>query len=117
MQPPVISGLTASPNVLDPPNHKMVPVTLAVSATDDSGCGPPRCRIISVTSNEPADGVEDGSPAPDWEVTGDLTLSLRAERSGAGTGRVYTVTVQCTDILGKTATAAVTVSVPLVRPK
>ena len=41
--------------------------------------------------------------APDWEITGDLTLDLRAERSGSGTGREYTITVQCTDGTGNFA--------------
>jgi hypothetical protein len=35
-------------------------------------------------------------------VTGPLTLDLRAERSGTGTGRVYTIEVETTDAAGNT---------------
>ena len=49
----------------------------------------------------------------DWLITGDLTLELRAERSGRSKeGRVYTITVQCADASGNSSTAEVTVTVP-----
>jgi RHS repeat-associated protein len=109
--PPTISKLTATPNVLWPPNHKMVPVTVAAIASDN--CGPaPTTKIISVSSNEPVNGLGDGDKEPDWEVTGNLTLNLRAERSGTGNGRTYTITVQATDASGNNSTKTVTVSVP-----
>lgn len=40
------------------------------------------CRIISVRSNEPVDGLGDGDTTPNWTITEDLTLNLQAERSG-----------------------------------
>ena len=86
----------ASPATLWPPNHKMRPVTVTVDATD--ACDPNfSCEIVSVTSNEPANGIGDGNTSPDWSITGPLTLELRAERAGPGTGRIYTITVECTD--------------------
>jgi hypothetical protein len=72
---------------------------------DDSG--PVASRIVSVRSNEPADGGQ-----PDWVITGDLSLLLRAERSPHGQGRVYTITVQCSDVFGNTSTGTVLVTVP-----
>jgi hypothetical protein len=69
-------------------------------------------KITSVVSNEPINGLGDGETSPDWEITGDLTLNLRAERSGNGNGRIYTVTVECTDDVGNTTTGTVTVVVP-----
>jgi len=102
--PIVVTSLAASPNLLWPPNHKVVPV--ALSATTSGGCGRVSCQIVGVSSNEPASA--DG----DWQITGPLTLLLRAERLGAGDGRVYTITVQCTDEKGNTASRTVTVTVP-----
>jgi len=48
--PLAITSLTVDPAVLWPPNHKMVPVSLQVTATGDPS---PECRIDSATSNEP----------------------------------------------------------------
>jgi hypothetical protein len=45
-------------------------------------------------------------------ITGDLTLNLRAERSNKGTGRVYTITIECVDASGNVSTKTVTVTVP-----
>lgn len=108
---PVIDSLTASPNVLWPPNHKFIPVNLTVSVTDN--CDPaPTCEILSVSSNEAINGLGDGNTAPDWVVTGDLSLNLRAERSGKGSGRVYTITVECTDACENSSMETVDVTVP-----
>jgi hypothetical protein len=43
----------------------------------------------------------------------DFHFQLRAERSGTGTGRIYTITYMVTDACGNSATAEVTVNVPL----
>ena len=102
--PPVIQSAAASPSVLSPANKQLVPVTIAVSATDACD-GSVRCRIVSVTSNEPIN-------ATDWKITGDLTVNLRAERSNKGTGRVYTITIECVDGSGNVSTKTVTVTVP-----
>jgi len=109
--PPTIASVRASPNVLWPPNHKMVPVNVNVVSSDI--CDPVlACRIFSVSSNEPVNGLGDGDTAPDWEITGDRTLNLRSERSGTGSGRIYTITVECTDTSGNSTRRAATVTVP-----
>ena len=108
-EPPVISSVTAGPDRLWPPNHKMVSVSLAVDATDDCELF---CEIESVTSNEPDNGLGDGDTSPDWDITDDLTVDLRAERSGTGSGRIYTITVACTDESGNSSTDTAEVSVP-----
>ena len=107
---PVITAVTATPSVILQTNHAMVPVAVSASITD---CDPSAlCKIVSVTSNESDDGLGDGDTATDWKITGDLTLELRGERAGMGTGRVYTITVACTDAAGNTSTSTVTVTVP-----
>jgi hypothetical protein len=108
---PVITSSSASQTVLWPANHKMIPASIAVSAVDN--CSAASCRIVDVVSNEPANGTGDGDMAPDWRITGDLTLELRAERAGAGSGRVYGVVVECRDIYGNASSVTVTVTVPL----
>jgi len=108
--PPSISNLTAAPDTLWAPNHKMVPITVSVSVADV--CDPTAsCHIVSVSSNEPVDGVADGATSPDWVITGPLTLDLRAERAGNGSGRTYTITVECTDGSGNSSTKSVPVTV------
>lgn len=108
--PPTIGNLVASPNALWPPNHKMALVTVEGSVLDN--CDEvPTCHISSVSSDEPEDGLGDGDTSPDWEITGDLTVNLRAERSGAGDGRVYTLGVACDDFAGNSATGIVDVTV------
>jgi hypothetical protein len=86
----------------------MVTVSVPYSASDASG--PPACSI-SVRSNEPTDGQGDGHTATDWQVLDGHTVLLRSERSGNGTGRIYTLTVSCTDASGNTASATATVTV------
>lgn len=109
-EPPTITSVTASPNLLWPVNHRMVPVQVTVAATDSSGIA--SCKIVSVSCNEPANAPGSGQTSPDWQITGDLTVNLRAERLGPGSGRIYTIKVQCTDTSCNTSTATVTVTVP-----
>jgi hypothetical protein len=110
--PPIIGSLTASPNSLWPPDHKLVPISLTVSLSDvcDANAAA-SCHIVSVTSNEPINSTGDGETAPDWVLTGPLTLQLRAERAGNRNVRVYTVTVACSDGSGNTSTRTVPVTV------
>ena len=109
---PVITGASANPSLLWPPNHKLVPVTISYATTDNCG-GTVTCSL-SVTSNEPINSSDDGDTSPDWIIEDAHHLKLRAERSGVGTGRVYTITITCTDGAGNSSTQTVTVSVPLV---
>jgi hypothetical protein len=109
--PPVITSVTASPATIWPPNHKMVAVQVRAVVTDI--CGPTTWKIVSVSSNEATNGRGDGNTSPDWTITGDHTVSLRAERSGRGNGRIYTITVQAMDAAGNVSEQkSVTVTVP-----
>lgn len=110
-EPPNIAYLLPTPDTLWPPNHKMRQVTVEVGSSDNCDAET-NCRITSVTSDESGDALGDGDTAPDWEITGDLTVNLRAERSGSGSGRIYTITVECTDDSENGSIASVGVTVP-----
>jgi len=103
---PVIQLLAASPNVVWPPNHKMHTINLAVQVAEAVDAAP-ATRILTVASNEP----EEGTLAQDWAIIGELTLQVRAERAGGGSGRVYTITVESRDAAGNASTRAVDVVV------
>jgi probable HAF family extracellular repeat protein len=105
---PEITAAVADRAYLWPANLQMIPVTISVSVTDDLDPAP-LCRIVSVTSSELVDGAA-------TQLTGDLTLALRAERYGSGDGRTYRVGVTCTDATGNTANADVDIRVPHDRP-
>jgi cohesin domain-containing protein len=109
--PPVFQSARASPEVLWPANHKMVPVTVTASVADAVDPSPVT-RILSVSSNEGADAAGDGHTEPDAQITGPLTVNLRAERSGTGSGRVYTITLESRDASDNASQRTVTVAVP-----
>ena len=101
---PTISAATATPNVLWPANGTMMPVTITVTVADDSDPAPV-CEISDVTSNEPL-------TSSDSSLTGPLELELRADRNGLGTGRIYSITVTCTNTAQLDSSVVVTVVVP-----
>lgn len=107
---PVITNVSVNPAVLWPANHKMRDVAVTYSSTDN--CPGTVTCVLSVTSNELVNAAGDGNTSPDWEVVNNHSVKLRAERSGAGTGRVYTITIRCTDQAGNTGVATTTVMVP-----
>ncbi len=109
--PPTITGATADPSVLWPPNHRMVNVTISYDVTDNCPLPPGSC-ILTVTSNEPVLGHGSGHTSPDWIVVDDHHVLLRAEREGGGNGRIYTITITCTDSGGNSSTEQVEVTVP-----
>jgi hypothetical protein len=112
--PPVLT-LSLSPTALWPPNHKLHTVRAAITVVDICDAAP-TVRLVSVTSDEPDNGKGDGNTAGDivGATTGedDREFQLRAERSGGGDGRVYTVTYEARDASGNTTTGAATVTVP-----
>ncbi len=86
-------------------------VGFPLKAVNNDNCDPdPQCYIVDVTVTDELGG--DGNTEDDVEPVDDLTLELRAERSGKGGGRIYTITVECADASGNTSTADVIVTVP-----
>ncbi|HZI16126.1 MAG TPA: hypothetical protein VE153_37520 [Myxococcus sp.] len=107
--PPVISGI---PNqcTLWPPNHKLVQVAELSSQDGLSGVNGGTWNIQGV-SNEPDNGLGDGNTVEDIRITG-TRVELRPERSGRGTGRIYTVTAQVSDSAGNVAQGGFICTVP-----
>jgi hypothetical protein len=84
-----------------------------INATAYDICDPsPKISFVSISSNEPDNGIGDGNTIDDIVIVNDFTFNLRAERSGTGSGRIYTVTYKATDISGNFATGTVTIIVP-----
>ncbi len=111
--PPSIA-CSVSPNTLWPPNHKLAPVIASVTV-GDSRSGPDGFTLLSAASNEADNGFGDGDTPNDIQgfVIGTASKNglLRAERSGLGTGRIYTLTYRGKDKAGNTATCSAVVTV------
>ncbi len=107
--PPELT-VSLSPDSLWPPNHKYVQVEATVTA-EDAGDPAPTITLVSVTSNEPDNGQGDGNTVNDIIIIDDYNFEFRAERSGTGMGRVYTITYQATDASGNSIQASATVIV------
>ncbi|MDQ8205675.1 LamG-like jellyroll fold domain-containing protein [Pelagicoccus sp. SDUM812003] len=123
--------LTVDTETLSPPNHKIRDVQIKVSFFDPSL--DPQAAGLNVScyvvSNEPDNGNGDGhttgdvngydgytSPVP-MNLTFDGTslvgtIQLRAERSGYGTGRVYTIVCDLVDGSGNARATSAEVIVP-----
>jgi uncharacterized repeat protein (TIGR01451 family) len=107
--PPVISSEAVSTPALLTPNHQLNDITVSYNVSDNCG---PVTTTLTVQSNEPVNGLGDGDTAPDWVVFDSHHVRLRAERSGAGTGRIYTITITVTDSAGNSSSKQVFVTVP-----
>jgi len=117
--PPTIA-LNVSPNILWPPNHKMVEINVTLVVSDDTDPAP-TWQLSSIMMNEGDEAntfdpvydntLGDGHTEGDIQIDGE-TILLRAERSGVGDGRVYTITYTAFDASGNEATASKTVIVP-----
>jgi hypothetical protein len=109
--PPTLN-ISLSPNMLWPPNHKLVTITANIIV--ESTCDPnPSVILVSITSNEPlAEGdIQAVGGGPITFGTDVRSFRLRAKRSGHGNGRTYTVTYRTTDQVGNSTTATATVTV------
>jgi hypothetical protein len=113
-RPPHVT-VAVQPDVLWPPSHQLVDIIAAVTATDI--CDPsPTYALASISSNEPDNGLGDGDMPVDIQGyllgTPDTAFRLRAERSGLGDGRLYTVVYTASDQSGNQAAGNAIVTVP-----
>jgi hypothetical protein len=109
--------VAASPAVLWPPNHRLVPVTVTWQALDACS-GDVSVRLISVRSSEPDDAPGGGDGNTTGDIAGaipgtaDAALLLRAERSVTGPGRFYTLVYAAADGSGHEVQGEAVVKVP-----
>jgi hypothetical protein len=87
-----------------------MPISI-LGVTDPDG-DPVSIRIDRIMQDEPTNGVGDGDTCPDSAGIGTSTAQVRAERSGTGNGRVYTIFFTATDGRGGSTSGTVKVSVP-----
>ena len=108
--------LVLTPNELWPPNHKLVSIEADIQMLTDVCDAAFTIRLVSITSNEPDNGLGDGDTPGDIQEADfsqdDRTFLLRAERSGRGSGRVYTITYVAEDASGNQTSKQATVTVP-----
>lgn len=105
---PVISGASANPNVLWPPDNKMTLTAIDYSVTDNCDAAP-ACSL-SVTAADSGGGVD--RLGDSFLVVDPHTVELQAARNGGGNGRTYSVQISCTDKLPLSGSTTVTVTVP-----
>lgn len=111
----------ASPSRLSPPNHKLVPVAVAIHI-DDSLSGSAAFILSAASSTEADAGLTPDDLGNDIQEfligTPDNAGKLRAERSGRSAGpndkpgRLYTLRYEGRDRAGNTGTCAAAVAVP-----
>jgi len=110
--PPTLS-LSPTPATLWPPNRQLTPVFVNITATDDSGI--PAVVLISIACDDSCDPVRDIAEAAFG--TDDRTFKLRADRTGGGKGRTYTIVYEATNAAGRKTRATTIVTVPHDRGK
>ncbi|MDQ0900653.1 polysaccharide lyase family 8 super-sandwich domain-containing protein [Paenibacillus sp. V4I7] len=96
-------------------NHQMNTVNASVYANDNLS-GIASVLLASITSSESDNGPGDGHTSTDIQGAEigmlDTEYMLRAERSGKGNGRIYTITYTAFDQAGNITSASATVTVP-----
>ncbi|UVI27356.1 carboxypeptidase regulatory-like domain-containing protein [Paenibacillus spongiae] len=102
-----ILKITLNKSVLFPPNHKMVSIEATIE-TMDTLSGLDSITLTSISSNEKGSDKDIQNAA---FGTYDTSFDLRAERSGKGGDRVYTITYTAIDKAGNVAKGTATVTV------
>lgn len=106
---PVCDDAVPNKAILWPPNHKFR--TITISGVTDADGDSISLNIVSVTQDEPVNDKGDGKTSPDAEINDD-SVSVRAERSGKGDGRVYEISFNADDGNGGMCTGTIQVGVP-----
>ena len=116
--PPVISGMPAASCSLWPPDHKLVQVAFVTASDTLSGLDKNLFKVTGTSNEAPNPGEQDvvitplGFTGPTTNGAPGYIVQLRADRSGNGNGRIYTITATATDLAGNSSAATATCVVP-----
>lgn len=108
-EPPQLT-VAATPATLWPPNHELIEISVDIQVSDNLDPDP-QVLLEAVTSNEGDNMVGDGNTTDDIQIGPDGEIFLRAERSGTGDGRVYTLTYSARDAAGNSTQATTRIAV------
>jgi hypothetical protein len=113
-------SMSLTPEILWPPDHKMVDVHATL--TNTGGCSTSedvvRFVLTGISSNEPDFSPDPGKGSSREDIqgaevgSGDFNFQLRAERDGRGNGRFYELTYTAIDGTGNSRTITSAVLVP-----
>lgn len=109
-RPPECGAAQADPALLWPPNHELA--NIAILGVSDPDGDAVTLTIEGITQDEPVLGTGSGDTAPDAEGVGTAAARVRAERSGDGDGRVYSLQFRASDGRGGSCGGSVSVRVP-----
>lgn len=109
-QPPLCDAAVANPDMLWPPNHEFV--AISVLGVTDPDSDPATITIDSIFQDEPVDVPGSGNTSPDGQGVGTATAEVRAERVGSGNGRYYHISFTADDGNGGACSDEVLVGVP-----
>ncbi|WP_242245849.1 hypothetical protein [Bacillus cereus group sp. BfR-BA-01330] len=108
-------NISLDKTIIWPPNHKMVPITATIHASDGTS-GINSVVLTSITSNEILQSDDIRNANYNKPISGSTdSFSLRADRLGSG--RIYTVTYTAMDNTGNVTAKTATVTVPHDRSK
>ena len=108
--PPICDSAVPNIDSIWPPNHKLVDIT--ISGITDPENDPISIQVISIHQDEAVNELADGNSEPDGYGIGTDIAKVRAERSGIGNGRVYSITFKASDDKGASCSTVMTVGVP-----
>ena len=102
---------SVTPTYMWPPTHKMVEVTPSWTVSDECDAAP-QVSLVGIVMSEDDNAIGDGHTTGDIEIGDNGEIYVRSERSGANSGRIYTITYQAVDDCGNVTIRSATVSIP-----
>jgi hypothetical protein len=89
-------------------SRRVVDVTVNYDLGDNCGAS---C-VLTVAALEPVKPDRSDNMPPEWTIIDAKHVQFSVERSGHGLGRLYTLTLTCTDVAGNVTVKTATVRVP-----